>query len=110
VTIAVVDDRVVFRTVPGTKLAHAAAGSILAIEADAYDATAGDGWSVLVRGVASELSDATEIAHARALLSDSWIGPGVTEHFVSVSCDLVTGRRLHPAASASSAELTKREQ
>ena len=57
VMIATIDETVIFRTVPGTKLAYAATGPILAVEADEYDADVGDGWSVLVRGVATELED-----------------------------------------------------
>ncbi|MGZ4690701.1 MAG: pyridoxamine 5'-phosphate oxidase family protein [Acidimicrobiia bacterium] len=101
VTITVIDDDVVFRTIPGTKLAHAAAGSILAVEADQYDPAAGDGWSVLVRGVATQLADPSDIARARAHLTDSWIGEEAPEHYVAVRCDLVTGRRLHPTGAAS---------
>lgn len=100
VTITVADERVLFRTIPGTKLAYASAGAILAVEADAFDSVAGDGWSVLVRGVATELQDAAEIARARTLLGESWIGPAAAEHYVGVSCDLVTGRRLRSSAKA----------
>ncbi len=66
VTIAVIDDAVVFRTVPGTKLAYAARNAVLAVEIDDYDPVGGEGWSVLVRGVATQLEDADEIARARA--------------------------------------------
>ena len=100
VMIATIEECVVFRTIPGTKLAYAATGPILAIEADEYDPRLGDGWSVLVRGVASELGAPREIARARELLSDSWIAAGSAEHYVSVSCDLVTGRRLRHAMPA----------
>lgn len=100
VTITLLDDAVVFRTVPGTKLAYAAAGAILAVEADHYDAELGDGWSVLVRGVSSELTGDGAITRARELLAHSWIDGDTPEHYVQVSCDLVTGRRLkHPAAA-----------
>ncbi len=103
VTIALLDDRVVFRTIPGTKLDYAAVGSILAVEADRYDPATGEGWSVLVRGIASVLTEATLISRARALLAHSWIGDASAEHYVGVNCDLVTGRRLRatPAATGS---------
>jgi nitroimidazol reductase NimA-like FMN-containing flavoprotein (pyridoxamine 5'-phosphate oxidase superfamily) len=94
VTIAMMDEAVVFRTVPGTKLASASARSIVAVEADSYDSSERDGWSVLVRGVAAELVEAGAIARARDLLADSWLNDDVAAHYVSVSCDLVTGRRL----------------
>jgi len=92
VFLAMIDDVVVFRTVPGTKLSAASDGAIVAIEVDAFDETSGEGWSVLVRGVAHELSDGRHLA-ARARLRPSWID-GAPEHFVEVSADLVTGRRL----------------
>lgn len=95
VTIALMDESVVFRTIPGTKLAYATKGSILAVEADHYDAALGDGWSVLVRGVATELVDGGDIDRARELLTGSWISGHAAEHYVGVGCDLVTGRRLH---------------
>jgi nitroimidazol reductase NimA-like FMN-containing flavoprotein (pyridoxamine 5'-phosphate oxidase superfamily) len=94
VTIVVIDEAVVFRTVPGTKLAAATQRSVLAVEADEYDADAGDGWSVLVRGVASELTRTDAMERVRRQLPESWIGPGAGEHYVRVACDLVTGRRL----------------
>lgn len=97
VWIAVMDDSIVFRTVPGTKLAYAATGSVLAVEVDEYDASQRDGWSVLVRGLASELVDPDDTARARDLLAGSWID-GAAEHYVRVSCDLVTGRRLRNLA------------
>jgi nitroimidazol reductase NimA-like FMN-containing flavoprotein (pyridoxamine 5'-phosphate oxidase superfamily) len=94
VTIALVGEGVVFRTVPGTKLAYAARNAVLAVEADDYDSTSREGWSVLVRGVARQLEDDEEIALARSNLDRSWIPEPVNEHFVRVACDLVTGRRL----------------
>jgi nitroimidazol reductase NimA-like FMN-containing flavoprotein (pyridoxamine 5'-phosphate oxidase superfamily) len=102
VTMALMDDAVVFRTVPGTKLAFASMQSIVAVEADSYDSSERDGWSVLVRGVATELVDEGAIARARDLLADSWLTDGDAAHYVRVSCDLVTGRRLVHASSATS--------
>jgi uncharacterized protein len=93
VLLAVVDDGVVFRTVPGTKLAYAANHAVLAVEADEYDDSIGEGWSVLVRGVAAELAAPRDIGLARERLGRSWID-GAAEHYVRVGCDLVTGRRL----------------
>ena len=93
VFIAVVDDAVVFRTVPGTKLSAASSGSIVALEVDAFDEGTGHGWSVLVRGVATELADGARATLARQRLHTTWID-GAPEHLVEISLDLVTGRRL----------------
>ncbi len=91
--LTVVDGAVVFRTVPGTKLKAASDGAIVAIEADHFDEATGHGWSVLVRGVAQELTDGARAEIARSQLSTTWID-GAPEHLVMVSADLVTGRRL----------------
>jgi nitroimidazol reductase NimA-like FMN-containing flavoprotein (pyridoxamine 5'-phosphate oxidase superfamily) len=93
VFITVIDDAVVFRTVPGTKLHAAGAGSIVAVEVDDVDEVTGAGWSVLVRGVAHELTGGPHLEPARDVLDSSWID-GAPEHIVEVSTDLVTGRRL----------------
>lgn len=94
VTIALLDDGIIFRTVAGTKLAFAARHAVLAVEADHYDPEHADGWSVLVRGVATQFDDLDQVARARELLDRTWIPDDAGEHYVRVSCDLVTGRRL----------------
>jgi len=88
-----VDETVVFRTLPGTKLSAASHGSIVALEVDSFDDTTGQGWSVLVRGIANEVTDPARAAAARARLHASWVDEA-PEHFVEVNPDLVTGRRL----------------
>lgn len=93
VFITLIDDRIVFRTVPGTKLHAAVNGAIVAVEADRLDEDSGNGWSVLVRGVAREVTDPGLAAAARPLLGNAWL-EGTREHLVEVSTDLVTGRRL----------------
>ena len=75
------DGAVVFRTVPGTKLDAATAGAVVAFEADAYGtAESPGGWSVLVRGVARELTDPLgagqgACASARVVGVGSWSRP-----------------------------------
>jgi nitroimidazol reductase NimA-like FMN-containing flavoprotein (pyridoxamine 5'-phosphate oxidase superfamily) len=93
VFLAVIDDVVVFRSAPGTKLEAAADGAIVAVEVDTVDETTGVGWSVLVRGIADELTDGPTLDAARARLGTTWLD-GAREHVVEVSTDLVTGRRL----------------
>jgi nitroimidazol reductase NimA-like FMN-containing flavoprotein (pyridoxamine 5'-phosphate oxidase superfamily) len=88
------DDTLVFRTVPGTKLASASAGAVVAVEIDEFDRDTGDGWSVLVRGVATEVEDPGTIARARDVLDATWLDETNAEHYVQVGLDLVTGRRL----------------
>lgn len=89
------EDAVVFRTVPGTKLDAATAGTVVAFEADAYESPPDPGgWSVLVRGVARELVDSDELTVARALPLESWAWDGEGDRFVKIEPTLVTGRRV----------------
>ena len=93
VFVTMVGDSVVFRTAPGTKLHAAGDGAIVAVEIDEIDETTGEGWSVLVRGIARELDDGPEIEAARAQLESTLLDGG-NEHLVAVNTDLVTGRHM----------------
>jgi nitroimidazol reductase NimA-like FMN-containing flavoprotein (pyridoxamine 5'-phosphate oxidase superfamily) len=86
---AVMHDDVVFRTAPGTKLSAAVLGTSVVFEAD----NASPGWSVLVRGHAQEIRDHDEMTHARTLLGHAWPA-GSREHYVKITGEQVTGRRL----------------
>lgn len=50
---------VVFRTAPGTKLSFAP-GAHVAFEIDEYDSQIGVGWSVIVHGIAYDVTDAAD--------------------------------------------------
>ena len=65
---AVMDDDIVFRTAPGTKLNAAVLKTKVAFEVDG----ASPGWSVLVRGHAEELRDHDSQVKARACLGNDW--------------------------------------
>jgi len=89
---AVMDDDIVFRTAPGTKLDAAVLKTKVAFE---VDGTA-PGWSVLVRGHAEELREPGEQQRARQLLGNDWPA-GERDDLVRIRAEQVTGRRL-PAA------------
>ena len=97
VFVTVLDQSVAFRTVPGTKLWAATNGAIVAVEADAFDHATGEGWSVVVRGRATQITSPQRIARVRQSHMWSWIGAGAAEHFVEVGLDLVTGRSIRPS-------------
>jgi nitroimidazol reductase NimA-like FMN-containing flavoprotein (pyridoxamine 5'-phosphate oxidase superfamily) len=89
----VAGERVVFRTAPGTKLDAAVHRSVVAFETDRYDPAGDWGWSVLVQGVASEISGVAELDEARAMLGRDW--PFLTEdlvRFISIEGTFVSGR------------------
>ena len=86
---AVMDNDVVFRTSPGTKLNAALLGTRVVFEVD----NASPGWSVVVRGHAQEIREHAEVDHARTLLGIDWPA-GTRESYVKVVGEHVTGRRL----------------
>jgi nitroimidazol reductase NimA-like FMN-containing flavoprotein (pyridoxamine 5'-phosphate oxidase superfamily) len=79
------DGAILFRTRPGTKLRSAANGDVLAFEVDTYDAGSGRGWSVMVLGRAT-------------VLTDGQTQSGERSHDVRLFCELVTGRVIEKAA------------
>lgn len=94
----VIDGRIVFRTAPGSKLDAAALNAVVAFEADAIDAAAHSGWSVVVVGVAHRVRDDEVDPVERDRIIRWATGPG--DRLVAISTEMVTGRRLRPLAPA----------
>jgi uncharacterized protein len=94
VNFAVVRDVVVFRTGRGSKL-DAALGTKVAFEVDEVDVAAGDGWSVVVQGIAEEITHADHWFDAalRRDAAPSWV-PGGKDHYVRIIPHVISGRRL----------------
>ncbi len=88
------DDTVVFRTEPGKKLEGAGFGRV-AFEIDGVDEANRTGWSVIVQGVAIEITHALDSysESLRDLKLEPWV-PGDKGHWVAIQADSVTGRRL----------------
>jgi nitroimidazol reductase NimA-like FMN-containing flavoprotein (pyridoxamine 5'-phosphate oxidase superfamily) len=86
---AVMDDDIVFRTAPGTKLDAAVLKTKVAFEVD----NASPGWSVLVRGHAEEIRAPEEQQRARHLLGPDWPA-GERDELVRIRAEQVTGRKL----------------
>ncbi|MGA9112477.1 MAG: pyridoxamine 5'-phosphate oxidase family protein [Candidatus Dormiibacterota bacterium] len=90
---AVIGETVVFRTAPGTKLTAAMRRSVVAFEADRWDPCGAWGWSVLVQGVASEVTDPPLQAAARGLLAnDLPFLDGEVARVVAVEPAFLSGR------------------
>ena len=85
---------VVFRTASGTVLEGSLAGPV-AFEVDGWEAGQGVGWSVLLKGVAGEITDGIEPFRAalRELLVVP-LAPGTRERWIAVYPSEVTGRRF----------------
>jgi uncharacterized protein len=91
---------VVFRTDEGTKLGTAARGGRVAFEVDRVDEAAHTGWSVVVRGEATEVTDPAELARLRKLRLSPW-APGPKSRYVRILPAKLTGRRISAASGPS---------
>ncbi len=90
---ALVDDSVLVRTIPGTKLDAATIGAVVAFQADAWEPSDETYWSVLLQGMASEVDDES------GSLSDlttirSWSGLGGVHRLVRIDATNASGRRF----------------
>lgn len=95
VNFALLDEDVVFMTREGSKLEVARAEEVVAFQADEIDPLAETGWSVLIQGWATQITDPDELARARALRLRPWAtGEGL--QFVRIRSEVMSGRRLLP--------------
>ena len=94
VNFLVLDDEVVFRTVAGTKLAAATSHAVVAFEVDDHAADGRSGWSVMVQGMASEVTDPGRLDRIRSAGLASWALGDDVDHVVSGTMQVVAGRRF----------------
>ncbi len=87
-------DTVVFRSAQGTKLVGAVEGRTVAFEADGYNAEAGEAWSVIIKGRATEIERNHELFEVMHLPLFPWHA-GRKHHFVRIEPLGVSGRRFH---------------
>ncbi|MGW1024609.1 pyridoxamine 5'-phosphate oxidase family protein [Streptomyces sp. NPDC002577] len=87
------DSAVVLRTSAESELARAVDGSVVAFEADEVDAVAQSGWSVVVTGLATVVSDPGEQRRLGRTGPRSWAA-SPKDVFIRIEADLVTGREL----------------
>jgi uncharacterized protein len=92
VNYAVKGDDIYFLTSPGSKLAAAAEGAVLAFEVDQIHAFEHAGWSVLIVGPACIVPSAEVIPLWRLKLG-RWVGGG-PEIQVRIRADRVSGREI----------------
>jgi uncharacterized protein len=95
VNFVLTDFGVVVRTAPGSKLNNALEHAVVAFEVDEVDPLRHTGWSVVITGLAEEITDPVQLAHVRRLPLPHW-APGEADRYVCVSLDLVSGRRITP--------------
>jgi len=91
-------DAVVFATGAGSKLAGAATGASVVFEIDDINPTTRSGWSVIIHGMAYEVTkfDRTALVErVRSLPLNPWAG-GDKPHLIRISPKFITGRRIGP--------------
>ena len=101
-------DAILFRTGQGTKMQAATRNAVVAFEVDEIDESTRTGWSVVVIGTATPVTDPDEIARVSALPLETWVIDAPLDTFVRIPMVHVAGRRLLGAAqrSATSPALT----
>jgi len=97
VNFRIVGDEVAFRTTVGTKLEAATRNAVVAFEVDDLDPMYHTGWSVVVVGVAREVTDAAERGRFEAANMPRW-APIDAHRIVAISTQMVSGRRIPPGA------------
>ena len=92
-------DAIVFRTASGTKL-EATSRSLAAFEVDRLSPASGMGWSVVVEGIAEEITsaDAPSLRERLAALPVRPWAPGDRLHYVRIVPLAITGSRFLPVA------------
>jgi nitroimidazol reductase NimA-like FMN-containing flavoprotein (pyridoxamine 5'-phosphate oxidase superfamily) len=99
VNFAVVGDRIVIRTVAGTKLDAATTHCVVAFEVDGYATDGSSGWSVMVQGMCTEVVARAERAALAASAPRAWaFDDGVATRFVRIDLSFVSGRRFQRRA------------
>lgn len=88
------DEAILFRTDRGSKLRGLVRSPMVCFEVDGTSPAARLGWSVMVKGRATELATAEEIGRAAELPLVYW-GPGEKPHWVKIEPEMVTGRRIY---------------
>jgi uncharacterized protein len=93
VSYRLVDGAIYFRTAPGSKLAAATRGAVVAFEVDDYQLAGRSGWSVLVVGTAEVIDDLAVTLH----VLDAGLVPladGDRTALVRITPTFVSGRRI----------------
>lgn len=93
-------DRILIRTSAGSKLDAALCGAVVAFEVDDLDPLYHSGWSVMVTGVAHEITDPAQLQDLAAAPLARW-APRGQEHVMVIATDVISGRRIVEGRSTS---------
>lgn len=86
---------IVFRTAQGSKLQGLLMTSRAAFEIDGIDPVQQTGWSVVVVGMAEQVSSPSDLRRLEQSGLDPW-GPGEKPHWMRIRATTVSGRRIVP--------------
>jgi nitroimidazol reductase NimA-like FMN-containing flavoprotein (pyridoxamine 5'-phosphate oxidase superfamily) len=95
VNYAIDGESILFRTAEDTVLTQASL-TVVAFETDYVDPQDHSGWSVMVQGFARDIGDAVDPTSQRLkkLSLITW-APGTRAHWIHISPEKVTGRRIY---------------
>jgi len=91
---------ITIRTATGVKL-HYGSFAHVAFEVEDIDTDTREGWVVMARGFAEEITDGADAwsARARGAGADPWV-QGEHEHYLAITVREVSGRRISSPGSA----------
>ena len=98
VNFTVLDGDIVFCVAKGRTLSWLNLRGRLSFQADENRTANHEGWSVLIHGVAREVTDPDELALLRRRPPHSWLR-SPEEHWVRIQVESISGRALHGAAA-----------
>lgn len=101
---AVVGELIVVRTAADMTVARRVNDVIVAFEADDLDAATSSGWSVVVTGRAARVTDPDVVARYRTVPLVPW-APGERDQYLTITTEVVEGRRVRRAAGSSGQRL-----
>ena len=101
-------DTIVFRTDPGSKLRGLLRSPAVCYQVDGIDPADATGWSVLVKGRASELHNPDDLRRVAKLPLRYWT-LGDKAHWVRILPDQITGRRIWSRTTPGDSPTTGRE-
>jgi nitroimidazol reductase NimA-like FMN-containing flavoprotein (pyridoxamine 5'-phosphate oxidase superfamily) len=95
VNYALLDEEIVFRTAPGTKLCAGILERVVAFEVDGTTLDFTSGWSVLVVGRAAQIHYPAMLERAQRLGLRPWVR-GPRDYFVKITSEHISGRSYGP--------------
>ena len=109
VNFVLVGESIVFRTIPGTKLDAATANAVVAFQVDSYALDGTSGWSVLVQGVSSEITDPKDMLALADIPLRAWaLDDRVATRLVRIESSFISGRRFSKSADLNARAISAR--